>query len=121
MKRIRCKSGLMGWVAKLQKTYNNDFAEFKNYCSLYNIHGRLGFRSMKNAWETNPTICGSTEPTDISVIYFHAVLNNRGKQRIKEAFTPFVFKVKNSKFASLTKEKTQAHIDEQNSWEAGFD
>lgn len=111
MKQIKCKSGLTGWQDKLQKTYNNSFDEFKGFCQMYNIHKRLGFKSMKTAWETNPTICGSTEPSDCSIVYFHAVLNRNGKLRIKESFEPFMFNVENSEFCSLDKEDTKMFIE----------
>ncbi len=88
---------------------------------MYNIHKRLGFKSMKNAWETNPTICGSTEPSDCSIVFFHVIktkikaLSNPfavvSKFHIKESFEPFMFNVKNSEFCSLEKEDAKVFIE----------
>ena len=66
-KKIICKSGLTGWQMKLQKSYN-DINEFSVFCGLYNIHKRLGFKTIKSAWETNPMIQGSILPTDLCVV-----------------------------------------------------
>lgn len=67
IKQVKCQSGMIGWQCKLQDNYA-DFREFKEYCRTYNIHGRLGFRSMKSAWESNPTIQGSVIPSDLRVV-----------------------------------------------------
>lgn len=62
-----CRSGLIGWKCNLQDNYSS-FVEFKEYCSAYAIHTRLGYKSMKKAWEENPLIKGSTIPSDLEVI-----------------------------------------------------
>ena len=62
-----CKSGLTGWKCNLQENYNS-FQEFKEYCRVYAIHTRLGYKSMKKAWEENPLIKGSTIPSDLEII-----------------------------------------------------
>lgn len=55
------------WQAKLQKVYT-DFAEFEDYCRIYSIAFRLGFKSVEAAWKKNPTIRGSVYPSDLSVV-----------------------------------------------------
>lgn len=67
MTKVKCKSGLMGSQEKLQKRYE-DFKDFKEWCKLYNVHGRLGFRSMKAAWVANPTIQSSVNPSDLCIV-----------------------------------------------------
>lgn len=64
MKQIKTKSGMTGWQSKLQKIYAN-FEEFEAFCEVYNIHGRLGFKSIKGAWRVNPLIQGSVNPSDL--------------------------------------------------------
>lgn len=77
-KSVICKSGIRGQQYKLQDSYNS-FIEFKDFCRNYNIHKRLGYVSMKAAWESNPTIQSSVIPTDLSRVYYHVV---RGKNSI---------------------------------------
>lgn len=62
--QVRCRSGLMGERSLLRTRYR-DFEEFKAYCRNYGIHRRLGYRSMKAAWEANPVIESSTDPSDL--------------------------------------------------------
>ena len=57
----------MGWQAKLQNIYEN-FTEFKMFCEHYAIHKRLGFKNILSAWEHNPTIQGSVNPSDLRKI-----------------------------------------------------
>ena len=64
MKRVKCKSGATGWQGKLQKVYAS-FEEFVSYCEIYGIHKRIGFKSIKRAWDANPVIQGSTNPADL--------------------------------------------------------
>ena len=64
MKKVICKSGIVGWQAKLHKIYNS-LEEFKQYCEIYSIHKRIGFSSIKIAWAKNPTIQGSVNPNDL--------------------------------------------------------
>ena len=63
MKRVICKSGIQGWQAKLQSVYQNK-AEWIEYCSVYNIHLRLGYKNPENAWKANPTVQGSVNSSD---------------------------------------------------------
>jgi len=67
MKTKICKSGLKGWEAKLQKIYT-DFEEFVAYSNVYGIAKRLGFKTAKKAWDKNPTIEGSLNPSDLRVV-----------------------------------------------------
>lgn len=83
MKRVKCKSGLTGSQMRLQDNYTS-FNVFKEYCRTYNIHGRLGYGTMKSAWESNPTIQLSVEPSDLSIVFFH-VIKGKNSLRIKES------------------------------------
>ena len=65
--QVICASGLIGWKCNLQENYSS-FQEFKEYCRMYAIHTRLGYKTMKNAWEENPLIKGSSIPSDLEVI-----------------------------------------------------
>lgn len=87
MKTVRCKSGIKGWQCKLQKNYGS-LESFKNYCETYNIHKRLGFKTPKAAWEANPTIQGSTDPSDLAIVFFHVIQKN-GKFSVKESTARF--------------------------------
>lgn len=68
MKKIKCKSGLTGWQCRLQDNYEGNYEEFEAYSNMYGIAKRLGFRSNKKAWEANPIIQGSVEPSDLCVV-----------------------------------------------------
>ena len=63
MKKVKCKSGVLGYQCKLRANYAS-FNEFKSYSDTYSLAGRLGYKSAKKAWEENPTIQGSINPTD---------------------------------------------------------
>ena len=63
MKRIICKSGAIGYRMKLQSSYK-DFEEFESYSNMYGLHEKLGYKTAKNAWNKNPSIEGSTNPSD---------------------------------------------------------
>ena len=67
MKKVKCKSGLQGWQAKLQSVYHS-LAEFRAYCGFYNLHARLGYATPSMAWIKNPTIQGSTDPSDFQKV-----------------------------------------------------
>lgn len=67
MRTIRAKSGIKGWQDKLQKVYKS-FEEFESFCKYYNIHKRIGFKTIKGAWRTNPTMQGSVNPSDLKRI-----------------------------------------------------
>jgi hypothetical protein len=66
MKRVTCKSGLKGWQARLRKVYSS-LSEFIAYCSTYGNHIQLGYETPEEAWEANPVIQGSVNPSDYSV------------------------------------------------------
>jgi len=61
---VTCKSGLKGWQGKLHEVYDN-FDEFWTYCNIYNIHIRLGFKTIDRCWQANPTVQGSVNTTDL--------------------------------------------------------
>jgi hypothetical protein len=63
MKRVKCKSGIEGWQERLKFLYA-DFAEFKHYADLYKLHKKLGYRTPKAAWDNNPLVEGSVNPSD---------------------------------------------------------
>ncbi len=63
MSRVRCDSGLSGWRCKLRKNYAS-FEEFETYDRVYGLASRLGYASASEAWDANPMIQGSTEPSD---------------------------------------------------------
>lgn len=52
------------WRDRLHNVYA-DLEEFRGYCRLYNIHKRIGFRSVIAAWRANPLIEGSVNPQDL--------------------------------------------------------
>lgn len=67
MKRVKCKSGIIGYQCRLRKNYTS-FEEFETYSQMYGIAKRLGFKSDKKAWESNPLIQGSVIPSDLRVV-----------------------------------------------------
>ena len=67
MKRVICNSGITGWQEKLQKVYAN-YAEFVLFDSYYDIAKRLGYKSPRMAWQKNPIIQGSVNPSDLRKI-----------------------------------------------------
>lgn len=69
MKRVKCKSGLIGWQCRLRQTYGT-LEEFADYCRVYAIDHRLGFASPEEAWGCNPIIKGSIIPSDLQVVKF---------------------------------------------------
>lgn len=68
MKQVRCKSGLIGWQARLRASYDNDPDSWKWYDEHYGLAKRLGYGSAQAAWEANPLIEGSTDPRDFRVV-----------------------------------------------------
>jgi hypothetical protein len=64
-KRVRCRSGCVGWQDRLRNVYDNDMEQFLAYTAIYGIHGRLGYDSPEAAWDENLLIQGSTEPSDL--------------------------------------------------------
>jgi len=67
MKRVRCKSGLIGWQDRLQNVYT-DLAEFRRWSDVYGLARRLGYRSAAAAWTANPLVRGSVIPSDYGVV-----------------------------------------------------
>ena len=65
--RVKCRSGLTGEQSKLQTRYKN-FEEFAGYSEIYGLHRRLKFRTARAAWNANPTIQSSVEPSDFRVV-----------------------------------------------------
>lgn len=61
--RVRTQSGGWGWRSRLQTQYVH-FEEFAHYAALRGLHKRLGYRTPRAAWEANPVIEGSTNPSD---------------------------------------------------------
>ena len=55
------------WIGKLQKQYQN-FEEFERYSETYGLATRLGFASAKEAWDANPKIQGSVNPSDYKIV-----------------------------------------------------
>jgi len=65
--KVICKSGIKGWQLKLRTVYNS-LKELQAYDSNYNIASRLGYSTANKAWEDNPTIQGSINPSDLCKI-----------------------------------------------------
>ena len=62
-KTVICKSGIRGWQGKLRDQYDS-FEEFESWCQTYNLHIRLGYKTPRGAWMSNPVIQGSVNPDD---------------------------------------------------------
>lgn len=56
------------WTAKLRDNYDNDFEQWEAYSDTYGLATRLGFESAEAAWEANPVIRGSTNPSDFKIV-----------------------------------------------------
>jgi len=65
-KRIKCRSGLTGEQYHLQSPYA-DFEEFEYYDGIYNLSSRLGFNTAREAWDANPLVEHSVEPSDFRI------------------------------------------------------
>jgi len=65
-RRVKCKSGITGNECHLQENYS-DLDEFKGWSETYNLAGRLGFDSAEEAWEANPLIQHSVNPSDFRI------------------------------------------------------
>ena len=63
MKTVCCRSGIWGEQCRLQRNYVN-FEEFEDYSKIYNLAQRLGYKTAKGAWKSNPVIQVSVEPSD---------------------------------------------------------
>jgi hypothetical protein len=62
-RRVKCKSGLEGWRARLRSNYNLR-EDWLRWSETYNLAERLGYTSADQAWDENPVIEGSVNPTD---------------------------------------------------------
>lgn len=60
---VICDSGAKGWRSHLQDNYKT-FAEFQQYDLVYKLAKRLGYLSAEEAWDENPLVQGSTNPSD---------------------------------------------------------
>jgi hypothetical protein len=59
----------MGWRGRLQDQYFS-WNEFKNCADIYGVVKRLGYKTAKAAWEDNPMVEGSTDPSDYRRVTF---------------------------------------------------
>jgi hypothetical protein len=53
----------MGWQDKLRNAYSSE-EDWAAYALTYGLHERLGYASPEDAWEANPTVQGSVNPSD---------------------------------------------------------
>jgi hypothetical protein len=60
---VRCKSGITGIRYRLQDSYSS-FEQFEDYCEIYNLHTRLGYKTPKSAYRNNPMIESSVNLSD---------------------------------------------------------
>jgi hypothetical protein len=63
IKTVICKSGAEGYQMRLHDSYDS-FEDFESYSNMYGLHEKLGYKTAKNAWNKNPLIEGSTNPSD---------------------------------------------------------
>lgn len=63
MRKVRCRSGIKGWRCKLRENYCN-YTEFKGCAETWGLHKRIGFNTIRQAWDANPLIEGSVIPSD---------------------------------------------------------
>lgn len=56
------------WINKLQNEYSN-LEEFKQYSDIYSLAERLGYKNAEEAWNNNPIIQGSVNPSDFKVLH----------------------------------------------------
>lgn len=61
--RVRTVSGIWGWRSRLRAQYASR-EEFACYDDAHNLAERLGYTSPGDAWNANPVIEGSTNPSD---------------------------------------------------------
>jgi hypothetical protein len=66
--KVKCRSGLTGWQARLRDNYANDYAGFEGCAETWGIHTRLGYKTPQKAWQMNPIIQGSVDPSDLCKI-----------------------------------------------------
>lgn len=63
-RRVRCQSGQMGERSRLQSRYTNA-EEWHTYSAIYGLARRLGYASEFAAWDANPVIESSVNPSDL--------------------------------------------------------
>lgn len=63
---ITLRSGRKGWRHRLRDNYHNDFSAWETCADCYGLADRLGM-SIEEAWEENPIIEGSVDPTDFGL------------------------------------------------------
>lgn len=68
-KKVKCRSGLMGWRGRLQDQYSS-WDEFKNCAIIWGLVKRLGYNTEREAWEDNPVVEGSVNPSDYRRVAF---------------------------------------------------
>jgi uncharacterized protein (DUF2147 family) len=57
----------MGSKYRLRKPYAN-FEDFEMWSDIYGIASRLGFDSAKKAWDANPIVRSSVNPSDLEIL-----------------------------------------------------
>lgn len=60
-------SGVEGWQNRLRNVYDS-FDEFASFSDIYGLAHRLGYESAEEAWEANPIVRGSVNPSDYGVV-----------------------------------------------------
>jgi len=63
-KQVKCKSGIIGWQSRIQDEYKS-LESFAYWCENYGIHTRLGFKTIKGCWRSNPLYQSSVNPSDL--------------------------------------------------------
>ena len=76
-----CRSGLKGEQSLLQSRYA-DFADFEKYASMWSIHTRLGYKTIRRCWDANPLVQSSTNPADLCRVH----IIKQGKTRFVRKF-----------------------------------
>ena len=63
IKTVTCKSGNTGWQAHLHDIFL-DYEDFRKHSDTYNLATRLGYTDSLTAWNANPVVEGSHNPSD---------------------------------------------------------
>jgi len=61
--RVRCQSGIIGWRTRLGNNYKS-YADWKYNAEMWGLDSMLGFKSPREAWDANPVVEGSVNPSD---------------------------------------------------------
>lgn len=67
-RNVICQSGLRGSRYRLRKNYGT-FEAFEAYCETYGIHTRLGYATPAEAWDANPWMELSVNPSDLRAVH----------------------------------------------------